>query len=151
VRLLLAVLLALAPAPELLAQSNTSAPAATALATTGANPCHNPFSTLQAVLVSTSGISATQIIAISGSTKIYPCSLNVVGVSGTSPTFSLVYGTGTNCATGQTSYLGAWTTTANTVYPFVGPLPPTPAGQALCYLAGGTSPVQRIALSYVQQ
>jgi hypothetical protein len=134
-----------------LGQSNISQPAPVTISTAGANPCHNPASTLNAVLTSTSGTSATQIIAISGSTKIFPCSLNVVGVSGTTPTFSLVYGTGTACATGQTVYLGAWTTTANTVYPFSGPLPPTPAGQALCYLDGGTLPVQRVTLSYVQQ
>jgi hypothetical protein len=132
-------------------QSNISQPAPVTISTAGANPCHNPASVLNAVLASTSGTSATQIIALSGSTKIFPCSLNVVGVSGTTPTFSLVYGTGTNCATGQTVYLGAWTTTANTVYPFVGPMPPTPAGQALCYLDTGTTPIQRVTLSYVQQ
>jgi len=133
------------------AQTQTSAPPAVTISTAGANPCHNPASVLNAVLTSTSGTSAVQIIALSGSTKIFPCSLNVVGVSGTSPTFSLVYGTGTNCATGQTVYLGAWATAANTVYPFVGPMPPTPAGQALCYLDTGTTPVQRVTLSYVQQ
>jgi hypothetical protein len=133
------------------AQSQTSSPPAVTISTAGANPCLNPASTLNGVLTSTSGTSAVQIIALSGSTKIFPCSLNVVGVSGTTPTFSLVYGTSTSCGTGQTVYLGAWTTTANTVYSFVGPLPPTPAGQALCYLDTGTTPIQRVTLSYVQQ
>ena len=133
------------------AQVNNSAPAQVQITTAGGNPCLNPASILNAVLISTSGTSSVQMVALSGTTKIYPCSLNVVGVSGTSPTFSIVYGTGTACATGQTVYLGAWTTTANTVYQFHGPLPPTPAGQALCYLDTGTTPIQRVTLSYVQQ
>jgi hypothetical protein len=132
-------------------QSNISQPAPVTISTVGGNPCLNPASTLNAVLISTAGTSAVQMIALSGSTKIYPCSLNVVGVSGTTPTFSIVYGTGAACVTGQTVYLGAWTTTANTVYQFHGPLPPTPAGQALCYLNTGTLPIQRITLSYIQQ
>lgn len=132
------------------AQVNTSSPLGVTVAVTGGNPCENPNATLQPVLTSTTGTTATQIIAASGSTKIYVCSLNIVGVSGTTPTFSLVYGTGTNCATGQTVFLGAWTTTANTVYPFT-KMGPTPASQALCYLDGGTTPIQRVTLSYVQQ
>jgi hypothetical protein len=91
------------------------------------NPCQNPAATL------------------------HICSLSVVGVSGTTPTFSLVYGTGTNCATGQTVLLGAWTTAANTVYTFSGPVGIVPSGQALCYLDTGTTPVQRVLLTYVQQ
>ena len=132
------------------AQSNYSGPPSVTISTSGSNPCQNPNANLQAVLASTSGTSATQIIALSASTKIYVCSIVVVGVSGTSPTFSLVYGTGSNCATGQATFLGAWTTSANTVYPFPFPVGITPAGQALCYLNGGTSPVQRITLTYVQ-
>lgn len=141
------LLMAVAPADP---QSNISAPAPVTITIVGGNPCENPNATLQPVLTSTTGTTATQIIAASGSTKIYVCSLNVVGVSGTGPTFSLVYGTGTNCATGQTVFLGAWTTTANTVYPFT-KMGPTPASQALCYLDGGTTPIQRVTLSYVQQ
>jgi len=145
--LLLSILIAASP---LRAQINTSAPLGVTVSLTGGNPCENPNATLLAVLISTAGTAATQIIAASGSTKIYVCSLNVVGVSGTGPTFSLVYGTGTNCATGQTVFLGAWTTTANTIYPFT-KMGPTPASQALCYLDGGTTPIQRVTLSYVQQ
>lgn len=115
------------------------------------NPCANPSSTLQAVLISTSGTSAVEIVALAAGKSVYLCSLNVVGVSGTTPTFSLVTGTGTNCGTGQAVYLGAWTTAANTIYPFQGPLPPAPSGKALCYLDTGTTPVQRVTLSYVQQ
>lgn len=117
----------------------------------GGNPCFSPGATLSSVTGTTSGTTAVQIIALSGTTSIYICSLTVVGVSGTTPTFSLVYGTGTNCATGQTVLIGAWTTAANTVYPFAYPVAIVPSGQALCYLDSGTTPVQRFAITYVQQ
>jgi hypothetical protein len=135
---------------EVQAQSNISQPLPVQLSSVGLNPCANPSATLNGVLVSTSGTSAVQLVALVSGQKIYPCALNVVGVSGTTPTFSLVFGTGTACATGQTVYLGAWTTAANTVYSFNGPMAPVPASQALCYLNTGTTPIQRVNLSYVQ-
>lgn len=117
----------------------------------GNNPCQNPSSTLLGVSGSTSGTTAVQVIAASGATKIYLCSMTVTGVSGTTPTFSLVTGTGTNCATGQVVLMGAWTTTANTIYPFAPPVAITPSSSALCYLDTGTTPIQRYTITYVQQ
>lgn len=117
----------------------------------GGNPCHNPSASLQMAAGSTSGTTSVQIIALSGSTKIYVCSLVVVGVSGTTPTFSLTYGTGSNCGTGNNVILGAWGQAANTVYSFPFPLAVTPAGQALCYIQTGTTPISRYVLTYVQQ
>jgi hypothetical protein len=115
----------------------------------GGNPCQSPTATLSAVAGATSGTVAVQLVAISGTTKIYICSVNVTGVSGTTPTFSLKYGTGTACATGGVTILGAWTTAANTIYTFTQPFV-TPAGQALCYLNTGTTPIQNYAITYVQ-
>jgi hypothetical protein len=119
--------------------------------TLGANPCAASNSTLAMVSGSTTGTTAVEIIALSGTTKIYVCGLSIVGVSGTTPTFSLVYGTGTNCGTGQAVMLGAWTTAANTVYHFAASPAVVPAGQALCYLQTGTSPVSRYMITYVRQ
>lgn len=116
----------------------------------GGNPCQNPSATLVGIAGATSGTAAVQLVALSGSTKIYICSVNITGVSGTTPTFSLKYGTGSACATGGVTILGAWTTAANTVYTFYEPFV-TPAGQALCYVDTGTSPVQNYAIAYVQQ
>lgn len=116
----------------------------------GGHPCQNPSATLAMVNGSTSGTAAVQLIALSGTAKIYVCSLVVVGVSGTTPTFSLSYGTGTACATGNSVILGSWTTAANTVYSFPFPFAVTPGGQALCYVQTGTSPVSRYVLTYVQ-
>jgi len=117
----------------------------------GKNPCSDPTATLVSAAGSTSGTSAVQIVAASGTAKVYICSLIVVGVSGTTPTFSLEYGTGTACAVGTTVIIGAWTTTANTVYPFQVPVFVAPGGSEICYLDTGTSPVQRYAITYVQQ
>ena len=138
-----AVLIVLLLAGSLAAQQTTSQP--------GKNPCSDPTATLQSAAASTSGTAAVQIIAASGTAKVYICSLIVVGVSGTTPTFSLEYGTGTACGSGTTVIIGAWTTTANTVYPFQVPVFVAPGGSEICYLDTGTSPVQRYAITYVQQ
>lgn len=101
---------------------------------------------------STSGTSATQIVAAISGDPIYVCSMTVVPVSGTTPTFSLVYGTGTNCGTGQTTFLASFPTAAGVPINFpqrlVGEVP---AGSALCYLDGGTTPVQFYLINYAQQ
>lgn len=119
---------------------------------TSLNPCQNPNVTIHSASATTSGTSASQIIAASGTTQIFVCALSVIGTSGTSPTFSLVYGTGTNCATGQTTLVAPFSTTAGVMYPFSGPpVAVTPASQAVCFKDGGTSPIQSYTISYVQQ
>lgn len=117
------------------------------------NPCVDPIATLQTLNVSMSTTSATQLIALSGTTKIYLCSLVVGWGGGTSPTFSLEYGTGTACATGTTVILPATAITSSLPnspsYPdrfFI-----TPSGQALCYVLTGTSPTGKLIATYVQQ
>ena len=117
----------------------------------GGNPCHNPAATLQSTGVTTAGTTAAQIIALSGTTKIFICSLTVIGQSGTTPTFSLVQGTGTNCATGQTVVVPAFATPANTLFSFSTPVSVGVAGNALCYLQTGTTPVTKVQLTWIQQ
>lgn len=117
----------------------------------GGNPCQNPSATLASISGSTSGTSAVQIIALSGSTKIYICSMSIVGVSGTTPAFGLVQGTGSNCVTGQTTVVPAFTTTAGVLYSFVTPVFVGTAGAELCYKDTGTTPVQNYTITYVQQ
>jgi hypothetical protein len=115
------------------------------------NPCVDPRATIQSIALNASTTSAVQIIALSGTTKIYPCSITVLG-GGTTPTFSLVYGTGTNCATGQTTLTTAIAIpTAAPAQTFPSPVGATPAGQAVCTLLTGTSPTAKGVLSYVQQ
>lgn len=117
----------------------------------GANPCLNPHANLQSVAFTTAGTTAVQEVALAAGQKVYICSLSVVGQSGTTPTFSLVFGTGTNCATGQGTLIPAFATPANTMIAFANPVTVTTAGQAVCYLDTGTTPVQVAAFSYVQQ
>lgn len=118
---------------------------------TGSNACSNPHSNLQSTSFTTAGTTAVQVIALSAGTKVYICSMSVIGQSGTTPTFSLVYGTGANCVTGQTVLIPAFATPANTLFPFANPVQVTPAGQAVCYLQTGTTPVTVVAMTYVQQ
>jgi hypothetical protein len=120
----------------------------------GGNPCLNPDSTLTPVYVSaTSGTAETAIVAVSGSTKVYVCSLSVLGTSGTTPTFALTYGTGTACAAGVGNIVFPFSTTSTTVPttwngPLVGV---TPASNGLCYLQTGTLPIAKFILTYIQQ
>jgi len=114
------------------------------------NPCQNPAAVLQSTGVTTSGTTAVQIIALSGTLKIYICSLTVIGQSGTTPTFSLVQGTGTNCATGQTVVVPAFATPANTLFAFATPVSVGVAGNALCYLQTGTTRVTKEQIKFVQ-
>lgn len=117
----------------------------------GGNPCQGTEGTLKSVSGQTSGTVLAQIIpAVSGS-QIFICSLNVQGVSGTTPTFSLSYGTGSNCATGSTSIVSAFSTPANTLLNFSTPIARVPVSQALCYLDGGTTPVQNYLITYIQK
>jgi hypothetical protein len=99
---------------------------------------------------STSGTAATQIVPLLSGAPIYVCSLTVIGTSGTTPTFSLVTGTGTNCASNQAVVLAAFTSTANTPVIWQEVFTETPAGYELCYLDGGTTPVQWYALTVAQ-
>lgn len=114
------------------------------------NTCEQS-STTATYLGATSGTAAVQIVPLVAGTPVYVCFFEVTGVSGTTPTFSLVYGTGTNCATGQHLFLNAGATTANVplVFPgtYVGAIP---AGNAVCYLDGGTTPVQNYILVVAQ-
>lgn len=134
------------------AQVHTSAPAPVTITIVGGNPCQNPNATLVSTGVTTAGTVAVQIVALSGSTKIYICSLTVVNQSGTQPiTFSLVQGTGANCVTGQTVVVPAFATPVNTLFAFANPVSAGVAGNALCYLQTGTTPVTKVQITFIQQ
>lgn len=125
-------------------------PRHTVHAQTSYNSCESSKSTVTS-LGATSGTAATQVVALASGEPIYVCEVIVVGTSGTNPTFSLVYGTGTNCGTSQHTFLPAVATAANTpiIFPgtFVGAVP---AGNAIRYLDGGTSPIQNYILVTAQ-
>ncbi len=136
-------ILALLSASRASAQVNTSSPQPVTITTVGGNPCENPAAILNSVPITTAGTAAVQVVALSGATKIYICSLTVIGQSGTTPTFSLVQGTGAACVTGQTVVVPAFATPANTLFAFAAPVSAGVAGNALCYLQTGTTPVTK--------
>lgn len=138
--------------PATLGPKTSALSTSVTMATDGGNPCINPTATLVSAGGATSaGPTVTQIVALSGSTKIYVCSLTVIGVSGTTPTFSLVQGTGSNCASNQGALVPAWTTTAGALFAFANPVAVGTAAYALCWKTTGTSPIQNYTLTYVQQ
>lgn len=133
------------------ADTNGSSPLFVQHSASVPNPCANPFSTIASLTGTTSGTSLTQIIALSGTTKIYICSLSVIAGGGTSPTFQLEYGTGTNCASGTTAFTQAIPVVTTSIFVFSNPVGVTTAGQALCYVVGGTStPTAKYQIVYVQ-
>lgn len=116
------------------------------------NGCLSPGSTLVSISGATSGTAATQIIALSAGKKIFICSMTIMAVSGTTPTFSLVQGTGTNCATSQVVLVSAFSTsTAGQVFTFASPVAVSVSADAVCYLNTGTTPIQNYTITYTQQ
>jgi hypothetical protein len=100
----------------------------------------------------------TQLVAISGSTKVYVCSyaIEIQGVATTAGTLSLNYGTGSACATGTVqvtpAYVGS-TTAGNpwsiSVGSGLGALLRTTAGQAFCATSTTTTPI-KVGITYAQ-
>lgn len=83
--------------------------------------------------ISMSSATTTQMVALSGSTKIYATSYDVIAGGTTNVTF--VYGTGSNCGTGTTSLAGLYALTAQAGISKgsgLGPVLVVPAGNALC-------------------
>jgi hypothetical protein len=120
--------------------------------TIGSNPCVNPHAAITLSVVALSGTSLTQFVALSGTTKIYPCFILVANATATT-TLEIEYGTGTNCAGGTAVYTGPFTIPASTAAPLVinGMMPPMAAGNAACYILTGTTPTGAMTFGYVQQ
>lgn len=120
---------------------------------TGSNACANPHATISSAVISLSGTTATQFIALVVGQRIYLCSVVFGNGGGTTPTFSLQYGTGANCGTGTVTILPAVAIPAGTAAPIALPQNffSTPAGQAACYILSGTAPTGTLTVSYVQQ
>lgn len=114
------------------------------------NGCASNNGAMNSIALNASTTSLTQIIALSAGKKIYVCAAYIQG-GGTTPTLSLEYGTGTNCATGTTVLTQAVAlTTAAPGISWPGPGPVVPAGNALCYVLTGTSPTAVGWIAYVQ-
>lgn len=93
----------------------------------GANLISFPVSDTTAP-ITMSTATTTQMIALSGSTKTFIDNLSII--AGGTTNVTLVYGTGSNCATSPSNLTGAYPLVANTG--FVLQRIVVPAGQALC-------------------
>lgn len=127
---------------------------------TATDPC---FSTApkSSVAINITTATTTQLVAISGTTRIYACdfALTISQVVTTPNTLKFVYGTGSNCGTGTTVLTGLFGDGGVTAAPplvvassTIGSVFSTPAGQALCVTTaiGGSASFQGV-LTYVQQ
>lgn len=111
------------------------------------DPCKNP--TAPTASVAFTGVSTiTQEIALTAGKSVYLCQIS--GDITSAGTFTVSYGTGTNCGTGTTS-LAALTLVANTPFSigWGGAIATAPSGNAVCITASAGTGAG--VLSYVQQ
>lgn len=110
------------------------------------------FTCPNTLAINASGAATTQIIALSSTKTIRICGGSVV-LGGTTPTFQLVTGTGTNCATGTASLTGPMPVTPGA------PFSLTPGNtsairgalsSAVCIAMTGTTPTAGGFLTYAQ-
>lgn len=136
------------------ATAANSAPVVIASNQSVADPCMFQAKTNLAVSFQTTSI--TQLIALSGSTKIYVCSVALVASAAT--VFSITGGTGSNCGTpaaviGTTSATHGLSLAANggmTLGNGEGTVASTAAGSELCIVQSGAGDISG-NLTYVQQ
>jgi hypothetical protein len=120
-----------------------------------ADPCGDGHAKSYAFYdASTSG--ATQLVALSSGKIIYVCSYSFSSSSATANTLKLVYGTGSNCATGQTAITPGMVLQAAASTGPIGKVNPNSAGlqtiasNELCLLTNAAQAAQA-EVSYVQQ
>jgi hypothetical protein len=93
------------------------------------------FSTSASAPINVSTATTTQLVALSGSTKVYVTSFDVI--AGGTGNITFEYGTGSACGTGTTVLTGAYNLTAQAGISKgsgIGPVLVVPAGNALCVL-----------------
>ena len=126
-------------------------------ATSATLPVYVQGSTAQAAIqadksafLNDANATATQIVALSGSTKIYVSSYSIVAAAAENVKFQ--YGTGSNCGTGTTDITSLMALSANGGIARgngTGNLFIVPAGNALCVTASTTGPTA-VDVSYAQ-
>lgn len=127
----------------------------------GNDPCLSNKTLKSAAIVSITTATTTQLVALSGTTKVYVCgfSLSISQVATTANTIKFVYGTGASCGTGTTDLTGAFgaggITAAAPIVVSMGSEGTdfaTPVGQALCATTTiGATAFFTGVITYVQQ
>lgn len=113
------------------------------------SPNSTPVATSSAFL-NDANATATQIVALSSTTKIYVSAYSIVASVAENVKFQ--YGTGTNCGTGTTDLTALMAFAANggiAAGSGMAPLFVVPAGNALCVTASTTGPTA-VNVSYAQ-
>jgi len=116
------------------------------------DPCQSPSVAKSSASVAIASASTVQIVALSGTKKIYVCDVNVTA-AGTAPTVQLISGTASACGTLDQTFTGAMepsATVGSLHLGYGGTLATTSAGDELCIVAGGTASVQGL-VTFVQQ
>jgi hypothetical protein len=115
--------------------AGSSIPAGTnTIGNVGSDPSQGK-GTPSSIAINVSTATTTQLVAPSGSTKIYVTSFDVI--AGGTGNITFEYGTGANCGTGTTALTGAYNLTAQAGISKgngVGAVLVVPAGNGLCVL-----------------
>ncbi len=110
------------------------------------------FSRCSSSVAISSSTAATVLLSDGqlATTSLHVCGFQVQVVSGTSPTFKLVYGTkaSTDCDTGAVNVTGAFAGTGVYASGALGLQLNLPVGKELCIVADGTSPVLAGTVTY---
>lgn len=106
-----------------------------------AGGCNDPGATQMAAVVNVGAATTTQIVGAPAQAglRVHLCQITA-SLAGTTPTFKLVYGTGTNCATGQGDLTGAFAPTSGSLVTmgYGDDMIVAPAGNAICGTTTGT-------------
>lgn len=116
----------------------------------GSNSCNPAIQAAKSVAINIAASATTQIVAGVANQAIFITSWNVMAAGTNNVT--LVYGTGTNCATGQVALTGAYPLIAQAGIATgngLGPILYVPQGNALCVTTSGSGQLSGSA-SYVQ-
>lgn len=129
--------------------ASAQSPNALCYTTNGSN-CAQAVAASNSLPIAISSATTTQIVAAVTGQTIYVTSWDLVSSAG--GTFKWVYGTGTNCGTGQHDLTGTYTFGTSTVFTKgngLGTVLYIPIGNALCAISSG-SIIAQGSISYVQ-
>ena len=122
-------------------------------ATTLADPCQNPSIAKSSAEINVSSATTTQLVALSGTKKIYVCDVTM-SLVGTSPSAQFISGTGSACGTVDQTFTGAMVASATVGVihlGYGGSIAVTTGGDELCLVSGATVTTETGIVTYVQQ
>jgi len=122
-------------------------------ASVAADPCASAGTPKSSVAINAA--ATAQLVPILNNSAVYVCGYSFTIAGSATATAQLEYGTGATCGTGTTvltgSFLGGTAPVPITSQAVPGTVAKTPAGNALCLVAGGATPSIQGVLTYVQQ